>query len=212
MAVFESPLSQTDLFGGKCDSLFSTSFATASAEQAAVQTKPSTASDGQMFFGTPTAHTTATNNTGLFDTGLSKTQPRQQRPRQARCVRFHPASKQNDGLRPSTDMFNEYMKDVFKQTKRPNGETTLSVLARNRNVVGLFRLREMLVNLINRCRRSPSGRAVILSQGGGNAGSITIQHLPYLYTHVKYLETVIRRVRSRIATIQQQAAHMSTNM
>ena len=124
-----------------------------------------------------------------------------------RRVRFHPTTKENDGLRHTTDMFNEYMRDVFRTAKRPLGQTTVSVLARNLNVLGLVTIQKMLADLIWRCDRSRRGRAVVLSQGGGAAGSITRRHIPYLVSHVEYLETVIGKVRTVIAR-KEKAAHM----
>lgn len=107
--------------------------------------------------------------------------------------------KRNDGLSHKTDMFNEYMRDVFQQVTRTGGETTVSVLARNLNVLGLVTLRQMLVDLVQRCHGSPFGRAAILNKGGGSAGTITLQHLPYLASHVTHLDNVIVKVREAIA-------------
>jgi hypothetical protein len=114
-------------------------------------------------------------------------------------VRFHPSTKKNDGLRHATDMFNEYMRDVFRTVKRPQGQTTVGILARNLNVLALFTLQKMTADLIWRCDRSRRGRATILPQGGGCAGSITRKHIPYLVSHVEHLETVIVKVRAVIA-------------
>ena len=123
-----------------------------------------------------------------------------------RKVRFHPEAKTHDGLRNITDMFNEYMRDVFGTVKRPQGQTTVGILAQNLNVIALFTLQKMLTDLIWRCDRSRKGSAVILHKGGGCCGSITRQNIPYLVRHVKYLENVIGRVRTAIRRKEEQAA------
>ncbi len=114
-------------------------------------------------------------------------------------MRFHKSVKRNDGLRHTTDMFHEYMRDVFRRVAREGGETTVSILARNLNVQGLVTVRRMLMELIERCEVAPSSRAAVLHHGGGSVGSITTAHIPYLRSHVEYLETVIDKVREAIA-------------
>eukprot|EP00750_Incisomonas_marina_P000386 INCI1030.1.p1 GENE.INCI1030.1~~INCI1030.1.p1 ORF type:complete len:285 (-),score=48.08 INCI1030.1:123-977(-) len=138
----------------------------------------------------------------------TQSHPCQQRQR-LRRVQFHPSVKCNDGLRHQTDMFNEYMKDVCRTIVRPGGETTVSILARNLNVLGLVTLQKMLVELVMRCKQAPNGRTPILCQGGGCAGSITLQHIPYLRSHVEYLEMVIGKVRAVIQRNEAAKAHQS---
>lgn len=118
---------------------------------------------------------------------------------QKKQVSFHESVKKHDGLRGKTDMFNEYMRDVFRTAKRPQGQTTVGILARNLNVLCLVMLQKMLADLIWRCDRSRRGRATVLNKGGGCASSIKREHIPYLVSHVEHLETVIVEVRAVIA-------------
>lgn len=97
-------------------------------------------------------------------------------------------------------MFHEYMKDIFRQVVRINGETTISILARNFNVLGIVTIQKMLIDLIKRCRQSPTGQTPVLNHGGGSVGSINTAHIPYLITHAKYLDQVIAKVRLTIPT------------
>ena len=113
-------------------------------------------------------------------------------------IRFHPSTKKNDGLRNQTNIFNEYMKDVFGIAKRPKGQTVVTILARNMNVFWLITIKKMIFDLINRCEQSLQGCALILPKGGGTTGSIKRQHIPYLIKHVKYLENVISKVKDVI--------------
>ena len=119
-------------------------------------------------------------------------------------LRFHFRTKRNDGLRNNTDMFNEYMKDVFPKSKKKKGQTVVTILALNMNVYGLVTVQQMLSDLIHRCLLSPQGRALNLPKGGGTGGRINRQHIPYLVKHVEYLENVISRVRTYIARKQQK--------
>ena len=123
-----------------------------------------------------------------------------------RKVSFHPSTKRNDGLRHTTDMFNEYMRDAFGTAKREPGQRTVEILAKNGNLLGIATLQKMLNDLIWRCDCSPRGKAVILNKGGGKCGSIKRQHIPFLVSHVEYLETVIGKVRTAILRKEAQAA------
>lgn len=120
-------------------------------------------------------------------------------------VSFDSAAKKHDGLCNTMDMFNEFIRDVFRTVKRPQDQTTVVILARNLNVLALFTLQKMLADLIWRCDRSRKGRAVILHKGGGCCGSINRQHIPWLVSHVEYLETVIVSVRTAIRRKEEQA-------
>lgn len=115
-----------------------------------------------------------------------------------RQVRFASAAKKHDGLRNNTDMFNEYMRDVFRLSKRAKGYTTSCILARNLNLRGLIHVQSKLSDLIRRCIRSRKGRALVL-RGGGSTMSVDRQHVQYLMSHVNYLETLIAKVRTVIA-------------
>lgn len=170
------------------------------------------------FFSPGTAQSTSTSTSAQPSSANLAAQARHQAPAQAqqcqkrqrlRRVQFHPSVKCNDGLRHQTDMFNEYMKDVCRTVVRPGGETTVSILARNLNVLGLVTLQKMLVQLVMRCKQSPNGRTPILCQGGGCAGSITLQHVPYLRSHVEYLEVVIGKVRAVIQRNEVAKAHQT---
>ncbi len=102
---------------------------------------------------------------------------------------------------------------MFRPTPRPHGETTVTTIARSLNVPGLVALRLMLVDLKERCQNSLNGRAAVLPHGGGSAGIILLAHLPYLQTHVEYLDVVIGKVRGvveRRAQEQQMAAAAAT--
>ena len=112
-------------------------------------------------------------------------------------LQFHPSAKRNDGLSGTTDMFNEYMKDVFRKVKKRKGQKVVTILARNMNVSGLVTIQKMLSDLIRRCLLSPRGRAIILPKGG-RTGRINLQHIPILTEQVKYLEKVIGKVRAVI--------------
>jgi len=153
---------------------------------------------------------TSVQNTGsesfLFANSLSGTKntnfstTSQQTAIQPRRVRFHASVKRHDGLQHRSDMFHEYMKDIFRQVVRINGETTISILARNFNVLGIVTIQKMLIDLIKRCRQSPTGQTPVLNHGGGSVGSINTAHIPYLITHAKYLDQVIAKVRLTIPT------------
>ena len=121
-------------------------------------------------------------------------------------VSFAGDVKGHDGLSDVTGSFHEYMKHVFCKIMRPGGETSVSILARKLNVLALATLRKMLVDLITRCQQSPLGRAAILNRGGGSAGSIVAEHIPYLTQHVEYLDTVIGKVRVVIERNKARAA------
>ena len=116
---------------------------------------------------------------------------------------FAPDTKTHDGLCPTNKMFEEYMKDVFRIVVRPNREITVSHLARDLNIQGLQTLRTMLKNLMMRCKRSLQSRAILLPGGGGSMLVIHTKHLPYLRSHVKYLDIVIKKVQ---VVIQYNAA------
>ena len=110
-------------------------------------------------------------------------------------VRFSEDTKENDGLRYTTGMFNEYIKDVFQKVVRPGGHTIASLLAQKFDVDGLVTLKRMLDDLITRCAKSPIRCAQILPRGGrDNQGAVTMAHLPYLTSHTEYLSTVIDKV------------------
>ena len=126
--------------------------------------------------------------------------------REEKRVSFHPEAKTYDGLHHATDMFNEYMQDVLSQAKQKFSQTTVGILAKNLNILGLATLQKMLTDLIWRCDRSRRGRAVILNKGGGYRGIITRQHIPYLISHVEYLERVIGSVRTAIRRREARAA------
>jgi hypothetical protein len=112
------------------------------------------------------------------------------------CVRFSEDTKKNNGLREPNNMFNEYMKDVFKKVVRPGRHTIISLLAQNFDVAGLVTLRTMLDDLITRCTNSELRRALILPRGGQDSqGAVLMDHLPYLASHVNYLNMVIDKVR-----------------
>jgi hypothetical protein len=130
---------------------------------------------------------------------------------QKKRVRFHPSTKKNDGMYNKTDMFNEYMRDVLRKVKRLEGQTTVKILAKNLNVMCLFTIQKMLADLIWRCDRSRRGRTVINIHGGGTAGRITRQHIPYLVSHMEYLEIVIVRVRAVIAWKEEQSLLAATS-
>ena len=115
-----------------------------------------------------------------------------------RQVRFASPAKKHDGLRNDTYMFHEYMRDVFRLSKRTKGHTTSCILARNLNLRGLIHVQSKLADLIRRCSRSRKGRALVL-RGGGSTMSVDRQHVSYLMSHVKYLETLIAKVRTVIA-------------
>lgn len=124
---------------------------------------------------------------------------------QAARVRFSDDTKAHDGLCHASAFFNEYMKDVFRTVIRPNGDTTVSIVARRLDMQALVLLKTMLVDLIQRCECSPIGRAAVLNHGGSSAGSVLTAHIPYLHTHVEYLETVVGKVRGVIERRAQQA-------
>jgi hypothetical protein len=123
----------------------------------------------------------------------------------ARRVRFHKKTKKYDGLRNTTRVFHEHMKDVLYMVERPGGKTVVSILVSKLNVLGLGILRNMLVNLILRCKRSTIGRAVVLNEGG-SLESIFTADIPYLTSQVEYLDTVISKVRIDINKARAVAA------
>jgi hypothetical protein len=134
----------------------------------------------------------------------------------ARVVRFHPETKAHDGLKLSSEVFQEYMKDVFRVNALPAGkQTTVARIARSLNVPGLLALRLMLVDLMERCKSSPNGRAPVLPHGGGTAGCVLLTHMPYLASHVEYLDVVVskvhvvveRRAQEKLAQEQRQQQH-----
>ena len=96
-------------------------------------------------------------------------------------------------------MFQEYMLDVFRRSKRPAGQTIVSVLANSLNGRALLTLRKLLADLIWRCERSKNGRAAVLNHGGGHAQCVSRQHIPYLVRHVEFLDTVVQKVRVVVA-------------
>ena len=111
-------------------------------------------------------------------------------------VRFSEDTKEHNGLCKQTNMFNEYMKDVFRKVVRPGGHTIVSLLAQKLDVASLLTLRRMLDDLITRCTNSELRRAVILPRGGQDSqGAVLMAHLPYLASQVSYLSTVIDKVR-----------------
>ena len=126
--------------------------------------------------------------------------------REEKRVSFHPEAKTHDGLHHATDMFNEYMREASGLVRRQRGESTVEILAKNLNVLGLDTLQKMLTDLILRCDFSRRGRAVILNKGGGTCGSIKREHIPHLIKHVEYLEGVIGKVRIAILQREEQAA------
>lgn len=119
---------------------------------------------------------------------------------QQRSIRFHPDTKENDGLTGNTHMFHEYMRDVLGKVKRPGGQTIVSILAQGLNVPALVTIRGMLIDLIERCNRSELGRAIILNRGGGSLGAINTKHISYLLKHKNYLDNVINKLRIFIAS------------
>ncbi len=123
-------------------------------------------------------------------------------------VRFSEDTKAHDGLSQASAFFNEYMKDVFRTVVRPNNDTTVSIVARRLDIPALQLLKKMLVDLVQRCERSPLGRAAVLNQGGSCAGSVLVAHIPYLQTHVEYLDTVMGKVQIVIARRAEQAAQL----
>ena len=128
---------------------------------------------------------------------LARSEEQGSRPRD-RTVGFCKGTKVHDGLRPPAQWFESYMREAFGAVTRPNGDTTVSILARQLDVRALEELRNMLADLVERCQDSPTGRATILNNGGGCAGSVLTAHLPFLNTHVEYLDTVMGKVHTVI--------------
>jgi len=115
-----------------------------------------------------------------------------------RRVHFHPNAKENDGLSPATKLFMEYMKIcVFRKTEQPQRDDTSVVHPHKLNVQELVLIWKMLTDLLRRCDRSRKGRVPILPRGG-NTGYIVRSQIPYLISHVVFLEKTIDNVRARI--------------
>ena len=116
-----------------------------------------------------------------------------------RIVRFTEDTKTHDGLCPKFATFAEYMRDVYREVVRPNGDTTVSIIAHRLDIPGLMGLRVLLVDLMDRCTSSQTGHASVLPGGAGcNSAIINHAHLPYLQTHAEYLDTVIAKVQALI--------------
>lgn len=110
-----------------------------------------------------------------------------------RLVKFDSETKEHDGLGEKTGLFNRYISNVFSKKNE-----VVTELAKSLNVLGLVTIQSMLADLIWRCDRNRHGRAVVLPRGGGCSASIKRKHVPFLVSHVEYLETVIRQVRTII--------------
>ena len=152
----------------------------------------------------PPAHKTSPHRDKAFSCGGGA--PAGKHSREKR-VRFHKNTKPHDWLSEAANDFWEYMRDVFRKIIRPNGETTVSIAAKKLDVNKLAMLRAMLLDLMERCEKSPTGCAPILPRGGGNLGSIEKAHFGYLQSHVEYLDTVIGKVQ---IVIKQRAAQVNT--
>jgi hypothetical protein len=126
---------------------------------------------------------------------------------QSRRVCFAPTTKLYDGMAKESVLFHEYMRDVFRTVVRSNGETTVSVVARKLDLEALQLLKKMLLDLVQRCERSPLGRAAVLITGGSCAGSVLTAHIPYLRIHAEYLDTVMGKVTAFIERRADRAKH-----
>jgi hypothetical protein len=120
-------------------------------------------------------------------------------------ISFHPETKKHDGMRLKNNTFMEYMRDVWRLSGKSPGQTTIAVFTKTSNLSAIVTIQKMLADLIWRCDRDPRGRALVFPRGCGHVqklkkhGSITRQDIPYLVSHIEYLETVIGAVRTIIA-------------
>ena len=126
-------------------------------------------------------------------------------PEPIKSVQFTSETKTHDGLKESSNMFQEYMKDVFQKKKRHRSETIVSLLARGYNIKDIQRLRSMLYDLMIRCRENPKGNTPILPKGGGSVGCVGAVHLPYLERHLNHLDNVIDKVSAAIKELAQNS-------
>lgn len=135
------------------------------------------------------------NFSRLYPTMDTMTAPSAQPQEPKRRVSFHPSTKEHDGLSKDSHVLNEYMRDAFGTVERRPGEKTIEVLAMNLKLEALTTLKNMLTDVILRCETSLHGSAIILNKGGGCCGSIPRKYIPWLVSHVQYLEEVISTVQ-----------------
>lgn len=117
-------------------------------------------------------------------------------------VRFdEETTKSNDGLSPPSKQFEEYIKQAFRpdcESLKPE-QTVPGKLAYKLKLHDLNLLYIKLVDLIERCKQSPTEHAPVLLHGGSSE-FINAKYIPYLLTHAEYLDTVIQKVEQYIAT------------
>ncbi len=112
-----------------------------------------------------------------------------------RRVHFAPDVK-GDGPSEFAKKFAEYMENAFRKGKRTE-PTVVEHIARQLDVPTLLALREMLLRVMQRCENK--GRSPTLLMGSPKSGTVMAVHLPYLQTHVEYLDQVVCKVRALIA-------------
>jgi hypothetical protein len=117
-------------------------------------------------------------------------------------VNFALGTKPNDGLCLSSEIFQEYINDIFKINRPPEKKTVVQKYANSLNIPAIETLKAMLQDLIDRC--AEDGSAFILPCGGGNLKRVHAVRIPYMRTHIVYLDEVISTIRGLIEQRQLQ--------
>jgi len=111
-------------------------------------------------------------------------------------VSFALGTKPNDGLHSSSEIFQKYINNIFEVNRPPERKSVVQEYAHSLNIPVLETLKTMLQDLIDRCAEDDS--AFILPHGGGNLKKVNSVHIPYMQTHIVYLDAVISIVRGSI--------------
>jgi hypothetical protein len=113
-------------------------------------------------------------------------------------VTFAPDAKKNDGLRPPSATFVQFVSNMFNKEQGPSD--VVPSLCRKRDLSGLCTLRRQMRDLVERCGAlQPSEHAHVLMGGGSGVSAVTIAHFPFLTRHLQRLEDAIVQLRNSSA-------------
>jgi hypothetical protein len=98
------------------------------------------------------------------------------RPKTKKRVRFASSVKTHDGLSPHNHVFDEVVHDLFNRPD--NRYRTIRGVLNTCNVVVLDRLKEMILELMNRCAK---GKSPVLNCGGGRNNVVDERFAPWLF-------------------------------
>jgi hypothetical protein len=129
-----------------------------------------------------------------------------------RNVQFAADTKPNDGVNIQSNVFNRYIKEIFRTTELPPGKKTIPVkLACAYSINGLMVLLSLLEDLIERCKQSPNGKTPVLPHGGGDTIFVDTGCIPHMQANADYLKIVINKVYEYVDQYIKTHTYIQTN-